>query len=107
MCGTIQKLCNLHSENWEAEGSYLDYDNLSSKHECIYSEKHQFIIKGEIASDRRILMTLQELQKQALQLPISDRWQLVQNLLASLQQETSSEWKKGNLSRLRGIAKSI
>lgn len=26
-------------------------------------------------------MTLQELQKQALQLPISDRWQLVQTLL--------------------------
>ncbi|MDZ7957680.1 MAG: hypothetical protein RMY34_07200 [Aulosira sp. DedQUE10] len=51
-------------------------------------------------------MTLQELQKQALQLPMSDRWQLVQNLLASLQQETSSGLKKGNLSRLRGIAKS-
>ena len=26
-------------------------------------------------------MTLQELQKQALQLPISDRWHLVQDLL--------------------------
>ncbi|MEH2167403.1 MAG: hypothetical protein V7K41_12150 [Nostoc sp.] len=50
-------------------------------------------------------MTLQELQKQALQLPISDRWALVQILLESLQQETSSELKKGNLSRLRGIAK--
>ncbi|MCF4968931.1 hypothetical protein [Nostoc sp. CMAA1605] len=51
-------------------------------------------------------MTLQELQKQVLQLPISDRWQLVQTILDSLQQETSSELKKGNLSRLRGIAKS-
>ncbi|MFN6569391.1 hypothetical protein [Dendronalium sp. ChiSLP03b] len=51
-------------------------------------------------------MTLQELQKQALQLPISDRWQLVQTLLESLQRETTSGLKKGNLSRLRGIAKS-
>lgn len=50
-------------------------------------------------------MNLQELQKQALQLPISDRWQLVETLLESLQRETSSELKKGNLSRLRGIAK--
>lgn len=53
-----------------------------------------------------MLMTLQELQKQALQLPISDRWQLVQTLLESLQRETHSVLKKGNLSRLRGIAKS-
>ncbi|WP_104907185.1 hypothetical protein [Nostoc sp. 'Lobaria pulmonaria (5183) cyanobiont'] len=50
-------------------------------------------------------MTLQQLQKQVLQLPISDRWTLVQTLLESLQRETSSELKKGNLSRLRGIAK--
>ncbi|MBE9127282.1 MULTISPECIES: hypothetical protein [unclassified Coleofasciculus] len=35
-------------------------------------------------------MTLQELQKQALQLPISDRWGLVQSVLASIQQETLS-----------------
>ncbi|VXD22780.1 conserved hypothetical protein [Planktothrix serta PCC 8927] len=33
-------------------------------------------------------MTLQELQNQALQLPISDRWQLVQSVLTSIQQET-------------------
>lgn len=52
-----------------------------------------------------MIMTLQELQKQVLQLPISDRWALVQTLLESLQRETSSELKKGNLSRLRGIAK--
>jgi hypothetical protein len=52
-----------------------------------------------------MVMTLQELQKQALQLPISDRWQLVQALLESLQKETRSVAKKGNLSRLRGIAK--
>lgn len=35
-------------------------------------------------------MTLQELQKQALQLPISDRWRLVQSVLTSIQQETLS-----------------
>ncbi|WP_392532353.1 hypothetical protein [Nostoc sp. C117] len=52
-------------------------------------------------------MKLQQLQKQVLELPISDRWILVQILLESLQQETSSELKKGNLSRLRGIAKDI
>ncbi|MEQ8996127.1 MAG: hypothetical protein RID53_06425 [Coleofasciculus sp. B1-GNL1-01] len=51
-------------------------------------------------------MTLPELQKQALQLPIGDRWKLVQTLLESLQWETRSVVKKGNLSRLRGIAKS-
>ncbi|MFM6096682.1 MAG: hypothetical protein ACKPFD_08665 [Dolichospermum sp.] len=52
-------------------------------------------------------MTLQELQKQVLQLPMSDRWQLVQTVLESIQQETISLSKKGNLSRLRGIAKSV
>lgn len=35
-------------------------------------------------------MTLQELQKQALQLPISDRWRLVESVLRSIQQETLS-----------------
>ena len=50
-------------------------------------------------------MALRELQKQALQLPINERWQLVQTLLESLQQETHPAKKKGNLSRLRGIAK--
>lgn len=35
-------------------------------------------------------MTLQELQKQALQLPIGDRWRLVRSLLSSIQQETLS-----------------
>jgi hypothetical protein len=33
-------------------------------------------------------MTLQELQTQVLQLPIADRWRLVQSLLSSIQQET-------------------
>ena len=33
-------------------------------------------------------MTLKELQNQALQLPISDRWLLVQSVLNSIQQET-------------------
>ncbi|MCC5648292.1 hypothetical protein LC609_00295 [Nostoc sp. XA013] len=57
-------------------------------------------------------MTLQNLQKQALQLSTSvgvarrrHRWQLVQTLLESLQQETRALQNKGNLSRLRGIAK--
>ena len=35
-------------------------------------------------------MTLQELQKQVLQLPMNDRWQLVQTVLESIQQETIS-----------------
>ena len=35
-------------------------------------------------------MTLQELQNQMLQLPISDRWRLVQTLLNSIQQEMLS-----------------
>jgi hypothetical protein len=48
---------------------------------------------------------LQKLQKQLLQLPISDRWQLVQALLESLQRETHPALKRRNLSRLRGVAK--
>jgi hypothetical protein len=52
------------------------------------------------------VMTSQELQKQALQLPISDRWQLVQALLESLKRESRPSVKRGNLSSLRGIAKS-
>ena len=51
-------------------------------------------------------MTSQELQKQALQLPIADRWQLVQTLLESLKRESQPSVKRGNLSSLRGIAKS-
>ena len=33
-------------------------------------------------------MPLQEIQNQALQLPVGDRWRLVQSLLSSIQQET-------------------
>lgn len=51
------------------------------------------------------LMTLQEVQNQALQLPTGDRWQLVQVLLDSLKWEANSQPKRRNLSRLRGIAK--
>ncbi|MHC5615075.1 MAG: hypothetical protein ACYTXA_29875 [Nostoc sp.] len=36
------------------------------------------------------LLTLPELQKQVLQLPIRERWHLVQSVLASIQQETLS-----------------
>ncbi|MGL5941096.1 MAG: hypothetical protein ACRC2S_12005 [Waterburya sp.] len=50
-------------------------------------------------------MTLQELQKQALQLSTGDRWQLVQTLLESLKREANPKLKKRNLSRLRGVAK--
>ncbi len=50
-------------------------------------------------------MTLQELQKHALQLSSGDRWQLVQVLLESLKREALPKLKRGNLSRLRGIAK--
>lgn len=50
-------------------------------------------------------MTLQELQNQVLQLPSSDHWQWVQALLESLKRETHPKLKRGNLSRLRGIAK--
>jgi hypothetical protein len=50
-------------------------------------------------------MTLQELQNQALQLSTDDRWQLVQTLLESLKREAHPKLKRGNLSRLRGIAK--
>jgi hypothetical protein len=50
-------------------------------------------------------MTLQEIQSQALKLPTGDRWQLVQALLESLKREASPKPKRGNLSRLRGIAK--
>jgi hypothetical protein len=49
-------------------------------------------------------MTLQELQRQVLQLSVQERWQVVQAVLDSLQQETR-ENLPGNLSQLRGIAK--
>ncbi|MEH1768715.1 hypothetical protein [Nostoc sp.] len=51
------------------------------------------------------MTTLQELQKQALQLSTGDRWQLIQALLESLKREANPKPKQGNLSRLRGIAK--
>lgn len=50
---------------------------------------------------------LEELQKQLLQLPPADRWQLVQTLLESLKLEAPAKLQRGNLSRLRGIAKSL
>ena len=50
-------------------------------------------------------MILQELQQHALQLSTGDLWQLVQVLFESLKQEEHLKLKRGNLSRLRGIAK--
>ncbi len=38
----------------------------------------------------RVMIKLQELQEQVLELPIQERWTLVQTLLASIQQETLS-----------------
>jgi hypothetical protein len=49
--------------------------------------------------------TLQELQKQLLELPTSDRRQLAQVLLKSLQWESKPIPQPRNLSRLRGITK--
>lgn len=51
-------------------------------------------------------MTIQELHSQVLRLSASDRWQLMRMLLESLQPTTEQKaQKRGNLSRLRGIAK--
>ncbi len=44
-------------------------------------------------------MTLQELQNQALQLPISDRWRLVQSVLTSIQQETLSSLSRSSTAK--------
>ena len=60
---------------------------------------------GEENFREKNAMTLQELQRQALQLSVSDRWYLVQTLLESLKRDHPMV-KRGNLSRLRGIAKS-
>lgn len=38
----------------------------------------------------RVMIKLQELQEQVLELPIQERWTLVQTLLASIQKETLS-----------------
>jgi hypothetical protein len=38
----------------------------------------------------KVMIELQELQEQVLKLPIKERWNLVQTVLASIQQETSS-----------------
>ena len=49
----------------------------------------------EMTLRRRILMTLPELQKQALQIPINDRWKLVQIWVRSyskMARETLAIW---------------
>lgn len=51
--------------------------------------------------------SLQQLQKQLLELPVNERWQLVRVILESLQQDTTKLVSpQKNLSRLRGIARS-
>ena len=49
--------------------------------------------------------SLQQLQQQILDLPKSDRQQLVRVILASLEETTDVSTSESNLSRLRGIAK--
>lgn len=50
--------------------------------------------------------SLQQLQKQLLELPVNERWQLVRVILESLQQDTTKLVSpQKNLSRLRGIAR--
>jgi hypothetical protein len=52
-------------------------------------------------------LSLQQLQKQLLDLPVNERWQLVRVILESLQQDTTKLVSpQKNLSRLRGIARS-
>jgi hypothetical protein len=49
-------------------------------------------------------MTLQDIQNQALQLPIGERWRLVQSLLRSIQQETLAfSLPLSNTSSLTGL----
>jgi hypothetical protein len=49
------------------------------------------------------MMTLQELQKQVLQLPIRDRWRLVQSALASIEQETKSPLVKSTIKPIANL----
>ncbi|MEB3337404.1 MAG: hypothetical protein VKJ46_08085, partial [Leptolyngbyaceae bacterium] len=52
------------------------------------------------------LMTLHELQNQALRLPVEERWQLINTLMRSLQSKGQSAVKpKGLAASLIGIAK--
>lgn len=51
--------------------------------------------------------SLQQLQNQLLELPVNERWQLVQIILKSLRTDTTNLVSpQKNLSRLRGIARS-
>lgn len=49
-------------------------------------------------------MTLQKIQNQALQLPIGDRWRLVQSLLRSIEKETlACSSPAANMNSLTGL----
>ena len=50
-------------------------------------------------------MTLEELQKQVLQLPINDRWRLVQSVLNSIEQETQAS--NSPLPKVESIAEDL
>ena len=48
-------------------------------------------------------MTFQDLQSQILELPISEKWQLVQTLLYAIQNDTSSSTTSEKVYPLRGL----
>ena len=50
-------------------------------------------------------MTLEELQKQVLQLPINDHWRLVQSVLNSIEQETQAS--NSPLPKVESIAEDL
>jgi hypothetical protein len=64
-----------------------------------YEKVHSF------HSSRRIVMTLHELQTQALELPAEERWQLTNALLKSLQPVQQIAQGQSIVERLVGIAK--
>ncbi|WP_448573576.1 hypothetical protein [Trichothermofontia sp.] len=54
--------------------------------------------------------TVQEIERQALALPLSERWRLVHSLLGSIQQEMTGMAKPaepGTLMNLKGVIKDI
>ena len=48
-------------------------------------------------------MTFQDLQSQVLELPINEKWQLVQTLLNAIQNDTSSSTTSEKVYPLRGL----
>ena len=80
----------------------------------VYTDKLFATIPDKIVVDqlaqcllRKIIdMTLRELQDQALELPVEERWQLVYILMRSLQSESQAKVQSAGLAQsLIGIAK--